>query len=282
MAGYYPGSTLLHPQRLVGTARRNLGGGAGNAMGGEGGMSSDPRAKAAAEWLATVNRSKGPAGGYPFKTLPRPTGRATRVIVTEYDLPRKTIEPHDVILDRDGTVWYSDFGALFLGRMDPKTGRVTEYPIPMIKEGFPVGTLDLEPDRDGNLWVGLMYQGGVAKLDRTTGKVQTWSVPKEWQTDATQQSFASPTFSHVDGKVWVKNSDRAQIFRLDPATNTWENFGTFTDPETKRTIGSYGINAAHNNNLYLLDFNAAAIDILYGATKKLEILRTTISNPRPH
>ena len=281
MAGYYPGSTLMHPQRLVGSARRNLGGGSGNAMGSEGGMSSDPRAKAAAEWLATVNLSKGPARDYALKTLPRPTGRATRVIVTEYDLPRKTIEPHDVILDRDGMAWYSDFGALFLGRMDPKTGRVTEYPIPMIKEGFPVGTLDLEADRDGNLWVGLMYQGGVAKLDRTTGKVQTWSVPKEWQTDATQQSFASPTFSHVDGKVWVKNSDRAQIFRLEPATNKWENFGTFTDPETKRTIGSYGINADHNNNLYLLDFNAAGIGILDGASKKLEVVHTAIPNSRP-
>jgi streptogramin lyase len=280
MAGYYPGSTLLHPQRLVGAARRNLGGGAGSAMGGEG-MSADPKAKVAADWLATVNLSKGPIRDYPFKTLPRPSGRATRVIVTEYDLPRKTIEPHDVIVDSDGMVWYSDFGALLLGKMDPKTGRVTEYPIPLIKEGFPVGTLDLEADRDGNLWVGLMYQGGVAKLERTTGKVQTWSVPKEWQTDATQQSFASPTFSHVDGKVWVKNSDRAQILRLEPATGKWENFGTFTDPETKRNIGSYGINADHNNNLYMLDFNAGSIGILDGATKKLEILRTAIPNSRP-
>ncbi len=280
MAGYYPGSTPLHPQRLIGTARRNLGGGAGSAMGGEG-MSSDPRAKAAADWLATVNLSKGPTRDYAFKTLPRPTGRATRMVVTEYDLPRKTIEPHDVIVDSDGMVWYSDFGALFVGKMDPRTGKVTEYPIPKIKEGFPVGTLDLETDRDGNLWVAMMYQGGVAKLDKKTGTVQTWSVPKEWQTDATQQSFASPTFSHVDGKVWVKNSDRAQILRLDPATNTWENFGTFTDPQTKRTIGSYGINADHNNNLYMLDFNAENIGILDGATKKLEIVRTKISNSRP-
>ena len=132
MAGYYPGSTLLHPQRLVGTARRNLGGGAGNAMGGEGGMRSDPRARAAADWLATVNLSHGPTHGYRLTTLPRPTGRATRAIVTEYDLPRRTIEPHDVIVDRDGMVWYSDFGALFLGKMDPNTGKVTEYPIPLI------------------------------------------------------------------------------------------------------------------------------------------------------
>ena len=280
MSGYFPGSTLAHPQRLIGTARRNLGGGAGNAMGAAA-MSADPRSKAAAEWLATVNRSRSPLHTYPFKTLPRPTGRGTRVIVTEYELPRQSIEPHDVVLDRDGMVWYSDFGAMSVGKMDPKTGKVTEYPIPVIKEGFPLGTLDLEADRDGNLWVGLMYQGGVAKLDRKTGQVQTWSVPKEWQTDATQQSFASPTFSHVDGKVWVKNSDRAQILRLDPATGAWENFGSFTDPQTKKAIGSYGINADHNNNLYMLDFNGESIGMLNGGTKKLDVVRTTIPNSRP-
>ncbi len=277
MAGYYPGSTPLQPQRLVGTARRNLGGGTGNEMAPAGGAN---MFKAAAQWLSTINLSKGERS-YTFKTLPRPTGRATHVVITEYDLPRKTIEPHDVVLDSDGMVWYSDFGALFIGKMDPKTGHVTEYPIPKIKEGSPVGTLDLEEDHDGNLWVAMMYQGGVAKLDKKTGKVQTWSVPKEWQTDATQQSFVSPTSWHVDGKVWVKNSDQAQILRLDPKTNQWENFGTFTDPETKKRIGSYGINADLNNNLYMLDFNSGDLGMLDGKTKKLDISRTEIPNSRP-
>ena len=277
MAGYYPGSTPLQPQRLIGTARRNLGGGAGNAMGGDLGN----RMKGAAEWLASINLSKGPERSYPLKTLPRPTGRATRMIATEYDLPRKTIEPHDVMVDKDGMVWYSDFGALFMGKMDPKTGKVTEYPIPKIKEGFPVGTLDLEEDPEGNMWVAMMYQGGVAKLDKKTGKVQTWSVPKEWQTDATQQSFVSPTSMNVDGKVWVKNSDRAQILRLEPKTGQWENLGSFTDPETKKGIGSYGINADKFNNLYMLDFNSGDLGILDAKTKKLTIHRTEIPNSRP-
>ncbi len=278
MSGYYPGSTPLQPQRLIGTARRNLGGGAGNAMGD---TTLANRMRGAAEWLASVNLHNGPEHSYPLHTLPRPTGRSTHFIVTEYDLPRKTIEPHDVIVTRDGQVWYSDFGALFIGRMDPKTGKVTEYPSPKIKEGFPVGTLDLEEDHDGNLWVAMMYQGGVAKFDRKTGKVQTWSVPKEWQTDATQQSFVSPTSMQVDGKVWVKNSDHAQILRLEPATGKWENLGTFTDPETKKNIGSYGINADLKNNLYMLDFNSGDLGILDAATKKLRIFRTEIPNSRP-
>src|SRR6266850_6133340 len=82
MTGYYPGSTPEHPQRLIGDARRNLGQGAG--------------VKAMAEYLASINLSKDESWNYSFKTLSRPTGRATRVVITEYDLPRKLIQPHDV------------------------------------------------------------------------------------------------------------------------------------------------------------------------------------------
>lgn len=268
MSGYYPGSTPLKPQRLIGDARRE-------------GMLRGANVKATAEWLASINLSSSPTWEYPLKSLPRPKGKATRVIITEYDLPRPTIEPHDVILDGDGMAWYSDFGEQFLGKMDPKTGQVTEYPIPVLKEGFPRGTLDLETDKDENLWVAMMYQGGVAKFDKKTQTFKTWAVPKEWQTDATQQAFMSPNASHVDGKVWVKNSDKALIYRLDLASGKFENFGSFKDPVTNQTIGSYGIPADHDNNLYLLDFSAGNIGKLDAKTGKLSVYRTPMANSRP-
>ena len=268
MSGYYPGSTPLRPQRLVGDARRE-------------GMLRGANVKASAEWLAGVNLSSSQTWEYPLKTLPRPKGKATRVIITEYDLPRETIEPHDVIVDSNGMVWYSDFGDQFLGNMDPKTGKVTEYPIPELKAGFPRGTLDLETDKEGNLWVALMYQGGIAKFDKKSQTFQTWAIPKEWQTDATQQAFLSPISSHVDGKVWVKNSDKALIYRLDLATGKFENFGSFKDPVTNQTIGSYGIPADSKNNLYLLDFSAGNIGRLDAKTGKLTVYRTPTPNSRP-
>jgi virginiamycin B lyase len=268
MAGYYPGSTPLQPQRLVGDARRE-------------GLLRGANVKATAEWLASVNLSSSQTWEYPLKTLARPKGKATRVIVTEYDLPRQTIEPHDVVVDADGAVWYSDFGEQFLGKMDAKTGKITEYPIPVLKQGFPRGTLDLETDKDGNMWVAMMYQGGVAKFDKKTQTFKTWAVPKEWQTDATQQAFMSPNASHVDGKVWVKNSDKALIYRLDLASGKFENFGSFKDPVTNQTIGSYGIPADHDNNLYLLDFSAGNIGKLDAKTGNLTVYRTPMANSRP-
>ena len=120
--------------------------------------------RAAADYLSTINLSTGSQWSYPLKTFARPAGRATHVISTEYDLPRETISPHDVIVDADGIVWYSSFGEQNLGRLDPKTGKVTEYPIPVHKADFPTGGLGLRDDNDGNLWLGNMYQATIVKL----------------------------------------------------------------------------------------------------------------------
>ena len=267
MTGYYPGSTPQHPQRLIGDARRNLGQGAG--------------VKAMAEYLASINLSKDESWNYSFKTLPRPTGRATRVVITEYDLPRKQIQPHDVVVDSDGIIWFSHFGEQFLGKMDPKTGQVWEYPIPLIKAGFPIGTLDLKTDKAGNLWVGMMYQGCVARFDKKTETFKVWPIPKEWQTDAAQSGHLDPSATHIDGKVWVKNSDRSQILRLDPETGQWENLGSFSDPANGKRLGVYGIPADRDNNLYLLDFSSSNVGRIDAKTGQFTIYSGALPNSRP-
>ena len=63
-------------------------------------------------------------------------GRSTNVVITEYDLPRPTIEPHDVIIV-NGEAWYTNFGEQFLGKIDPKTGKHTEYATPELRKGLP-------------------------------------------------------------------------------------------------------------------------------------------------
>jgi streptogramin lyase len=171
-----------------------------------------------AEYLASLNLSSGGPWSYEFKTLPRPTGKATRVIYTEYDLPRDTISPHDVIVDKDGIAWYSSFGEQNLGRVDPKTGAVKEYPVPEHKPGYPTGFLALRSDQAGNLWLGNMYQAAIVKFDPGSEKFQFWTLPAERNIDAAQINMVSPQRSHVDGKVWTQNNGFAGVHRLDIAT----------------------------------------------------------------
>src|SRR5437764_10644217 len=66
--------------------------------------------RSTAEYLSTINLAESPTWSYELKTHPRPKGRATRVIYTEYDLPRETIEPHDSVVDDKGIAWSSSCG----------------------------------------------------------------------------------------------------------------------------------------------------------------------------
>src|SRR5438128_12604058 len=110
-----------------------------------------------AEYAATINLSSDSKWPYELKTVPRPRGKATRVIITEYDLPRPEAMPHDAAVDSEGIVWYSDFGSQYLGKLDPKTAKAVEYPVPVTKPGAPAGALDLGFDPEGNVWLGMMY-----------------------------------------------------------------------------------------------------------------------------
>jgi streptogramin lyase len=260
MGGYYPGASDQQPQRLVGSHRR---------------PAVNPNiAQDFAAYLAGLNLSARAEQPFALKTSPRASGRATRVIITEYALPRKEIQPHDVVVDPDGMVWYSHFGEQFLSRLDPKSGKVTDFPIPVQKPDHPKGTLDLEVDPDGHLWVGLMYQSGMARFDRATEQMRIYPLPAEWQTDATQQSHFSVAGMKADGKVWVKNSDRSQVMRLDPETGRYDNLGSFKIPSTGRPIGIYGIYADQENNAYILEFGSGGIGRIDAKTAELKFYPT--------
>ncbi len=132
-----------------------------------------------AEYLSTVNLGSGRTK-WPFelKPLPRPKGKATQVIITEYELPRQYAQPHDVLPDSQGLIWYNDFGRQFMGRLDPKTGKAVEFPVPVLRPG-PTGSHDLGFDRDETPWVAMASQGGIGRFDRKTEKFQTWTVPAD-------------------------------------------------------------------------------------------------------
>lgn len=268
MGLYSPGSTPLYPQPLLPGPR------------GERPAVSAAQAPAASAYLASVNMSTTDTRAWPLQTLPRPKGKATRVIITEYDLPRKDAQPHDVIVAADGTVWYSDFAAQYAGYMDPRTGKATDIPIPVLKPEQPKGSLDIEADPKGNIWLAMMYQAGIAKIDPKTKEVATYPFPKEWQSASTQASMVSPNHSDVDGKVWTNNQEMHASYRLDVATGKYENFGESRDAKGKQVSG-YGMPVDHENNLYLLEFGGTSIGRVNAKTKEVKIYQTPFANSKP-
>jgi virginiamycin B lyase len=235
---------------------------------------------AAAEFLVNANVNNPDNEGYVFKRLPRPKGRATNVIVTEYDLPRQEALPHDVIVDADGHAWYSDFGNQFVGELDPKTGKVADYALPTLHQEQPKGPLNLEFDPDGNIWIGLSYQGGASKIDRKTKVVTTYPLPKEWSGLTTQTNMVTPTNMYVDNKVWMEDTENGHVYRLDLKTGQWELKGEATTAEGK-TIRGYGLPSDKDNNLYLMSFGDTRIGKLDAKTNVAKIWPTAFARSRP-
>jgi streptogramin lyase len=234
--------------------------------------------RAVADYLSTINLSATEPWKYPLKTLPRPTGRATRVVYTEYDLPRPEMAPHDVIVDKDGIVWFSGFGEQKLGRLDPGTGKVTEFAYPKHREEFPTGSLGLRADGAGNLWLGNMYQATIVKFDPRSEKFQFWTLPAEQNIDAAQINMVSPQRSDVDGKVWTQNNGFAGVHRLDIATGRIETWQPFKGAPKGQAHNIYDVIPDSGNNAYFTDFRQGQIGRIDAKTGEISLFQT----PTPH
>src|SRR5258708_7346756 len=220
---------------------------------------SHPPTKAEADlgaYIASINLSSGETWPYKLKTQPRPTGKSTQAIITTYDLPEGAA-PHDTLLDKAGNVWFSDFQHQFISKLDPKTGKVTRYPVPISKPGFPTGSLMITMDKEGNIWEGMMGQAQIAMLDPKTEKVSIYLAP-DWNKADTRFTMIDALHSNVDGKLWTKTNggpdpDHAnKLYQFDLAT---EKFNEVLPPAGKRDIAAYGLVTDLDNNSYGLDNN---------------------------
>jgi virginiamycin B lyase len=158
-----------------------------------------------AEYLATVNLSNDKTT-WPFelKTLPRPKGKATRVIITQYDMPRPDTVAHDLDLDSMGTPWYTDESRMFFGKMNSKTGSFTEYSLPPVPPRDLPGARDIQVDQDDNIWFPRRIAGAAIVLTRFNPKTEEVSTIEG---AGTQFMALGP-----EGKIW------AGWTRIDPKT----------------------------------------------------------------
>jgi streptogramin lyase len=269
MSKYAAASSVLQPQLLVADRITNQG---------EFGLERHKEiVRKQAEFLAGINLSAADVWTYPLKTFPRPKGNATKVVITEYDLPDVTRMPHDVIVGADGTVWYDSFEEQILGRLDPKTGKTTEYQIPVQKPQSPKGSLALRMDPSGNPWIGMAYQAAVARFDRKTETFKVYPLPPNLNRDYSQTTEVEPSHANVDGKVWIEDSGTYSIYRLDIATGKFEVFQPFPIPSPN----IYDISSDKSNNVYFTVFGRGDVGRVEAKSGAIKIWPTPTPNSSP-
>lgn len=203
-----------------------------------------------ATYLSGLNLSAGRTElPFALKTLPRPKGAATRVMVTTWDIPRKDAVAHDSDVDSKGRVWYNEENSWVVGVLDPRTNTFTEYPLsPEDQTPGIAGARDIMVDQRDQVWLPLRKGTGTVlhKFDPAT-KALT-------RVEGTQGAGA---FGEVDpdGKhVWVG------FVRVDTAAAKVD--GDFRKPaniEPGRQAGGYGFAVNTKGNPFGTDFMGSRV-----------------------
>ena len=190
-----------------------------------------------APWLARV---RGPDSkiGKPLQLLPRPHGASTRAIVTEYELPRMLLAPHDVAGDSEGNIWYTPHRSPYVGKLDPRTGVVAEYRVPKTPGVLP-GTHSVWIDKNDVVWLSENWAHTLTKFD-----------PKSEEFTQVRLDFGrrlnTPAFGNFalapDGHVWVARGNA--ILKIHPET------GEFLERYPLENIGSTYGNMVSADNRY--------------------------------
>ncbi len=216
------------------------------------------------EYLARV---RGPEpDGMNFQALPRTTGEANQIVVTEYEIPRGdnpnySMTPdgsdwsegiasgfgmisggvlHDAVAGKDGNVYFSDntFPERTIGRLDPRTGRVTSFKLDA-GNGVASRTHGAIPDQQGNIWFNNGSDGTIIKFDPVTESFTRYPKPPG--------GLGAGGHIEVDSKGNVYTSARnTGIVRLDPET------GEYTDYMALTPGGNpYGIGVDSEDNAWM-------------------------------
>jgi len=122
----------------------------------------------------------------------------------EWDLPSGH-RPHGVLVDKQGIVWTTGNGNGTIGRLDPASGRITEFNTPSAGGG--PHTLVITDD-GGTIWFTLQSGDKIASLDTRTGAM------REYRTSGGPYGLALDQA----GKVWFCRIGDNRMGRLDPKT----------------------------------------------------------------
>jgi virginiamycin B lyase len=146
---------------------------------------------------------------FPPNTLraPKLMPGTIQVAFKEWQTPTLGQRTRDPVEAADGSIWWAgQFGNL-IGRLNPATGEMKEYPLPANAKPHTI-TLDAQ----GIPWYSGNMNGTIGKVDPATGKVTEYKMPDPNAKDPHTIIFDK------NGIAWFTAQNSNMIGRLDPAT----------------------------------------------------------------
>jgi len=159
--------------------------------------------------------------------------------IADYSIPRGSV-PFGLVVGPDNTAWYSAVITNVVASLDPKTGKLTKYYVPL-EEKERAGLRGMAADGDGNLWVGASEIGKLLKLDTHTGHFTEYAPPTE---DAGVFAVDVDTKGNL---VWFSEMFTDKIGRFDPRNNS---FVEFPHPSSDADVRRIEVDRSHPNRVW--------------------------------
>ena len=159
------------------------------------------------------------------KRAPKLVPGTAKIAFKEWMVPMLGQRSRDPVEVADGSIWWAGQWGNVIGRIDPATGAMKEYPLP--PKAMPHTVLT---DRAGNIWYTGNKNATVGKLDPATGKITEYKMPDPAAKDPHSAIF------DPNGILWFTLQLSNMVGRLDPATGDLK-LVTMKTPDSK----PYGI-----------------------------------------
>jgi virginiamycin B lyase len=211
------------------------------------GSSSDDEPRAAVTTVPTATSAPAPTAAAPERVVAPGEVRA-------FGVPAGS-RPHDVAPAPDGTVWYTAQATGRLGRLDPRTGRVTE--VELGRGSAPHGVI-VGPD--GAPWVTDSGLNAVVRVDPGTGDVRRFPLPS----DAPSVNLNTAVFGR-DGRLWF-TGQAGWFGHVDPSSGRVEAF------EAPRGRGPYGITVTPSGTIWYASLAGSHVASVDPATARATVV----------
>jgi virginiamycin B lyase len=145
------------------------------------------------------------------KRTPNIVSGKAKLTFTEWQVPTLGQRSRDPIEAEDGTLWWAGQWGNLIGKINPTTGEMKEYPL--LKNSKPHSvTLDAQ----GNVWYTGNKNGTIGKLDIKSEEITVYHMPDKAAKDPHTAIFART------GMLWFTLQHSNMIGRLNPKSGDIE------------------------------------------------------------
>lgn len=209
-----------------------------------------------ASMIALPDEQAEAIGAYLAEHFPERPGRRPTLVpgdveieIEEWMVPTLGQRSRDPVEASDGSIWWTGMWASLVGRIDPGTGAMEEYPLPASARPH-----SIVPDGNGYIWYMGNGNGTIGRLDPATGDIV------EYQTEARDPHSAA---FHPNGNLYYTAQQAGMLGRLNPDTGELTEINTEPRPYGIQVADDGTVWIAYNGTNKIGALNPETMDIRY-------------------